>query len=237
MEGFWTANLLLRALPDHILSELRDHFEPTKLSVGQVIYRVGDAVTQFHFIDRGLVSLQIVMSDGRSVEVGAVGIEGFPGSTSYFGHGSAATDVIVQISGEAYSIRGEDLRDLIMRHNELREVVQRYSRFKIVQIAQTAACNRLHNLNERCVCKILTAHDNARTDAFQITHDYLSHVLGTQRAAVTTTLSKLRDEGLVDYMRGSLEIIDRAGLEQRSCECYATIRREIDVLFSGVRQT
>lgn len=225
-------NRILQALPQARLEELRPHLEPVRLVPGQVIYHPERPITNSYFITRGLVSLIKTMRDGRTVEIGAIGTEGVTGPDALFGVQDAILECIVQVPGSALRIRSETLRAEMAQCNVLASLLERFVQMIISQIAQTAACNRLHSLEERCCRWLLTAHDSARSDSFSVTHEFLAMMLGVQRTGVSLKVNVLQKAGLIRYSRGRMTIIDRSGLQTAACECYGTIRRQVERMFA-----
>lgn len=226
-----TNNRLLLALPAKTLSRVRSSLKPMRLNRGAMVHRAGDPIEQVHFINRGLISVVKTMGDGRTVEIEAVGLEGVTEPNSLFGIAPPMLDSVVQISAATLRIERAALQKQMEGDAALRALLQRYTRFAVGQIAQTAACNRLHSLEERCCRWLLIAHDSALSDNFLLTHEFLAMMLGVRRAGVSIAASYLRHAGLIDYARGTVTIKDRTGLEEASCECYAAIRGELDDIF------
>ncbi|MBS0360154.1 MAG: Crp/Fnr family transcriptional regulator [Proteobacteria bacterium] len=225
-------NRLLRTLKPNELDRLAGAFEFEALSAGQVIDRMNSPVRYVHFVNRGFVSMIKTMRDGRTVEVGGVGIEGVTAPHALFDGESAVLDTVVQIPGSAFRIARDILAREVASNPQFRRLIQNYARFTMAQLAQTAACNRLHSLEERCCRWLLVAHDSALTDRFPLTHEFLATMLGVQRPSVSLAAAMLRKAGLVDYKRGTVTILDRKGLEDMACECYASARDELDVIFA-----
>jgi CRP-like cAMP-binding protein len=189
-----------------------------------------------YFLNSGLVSLIKMMSDGRTVEIGAIGIEGVTDPNAAFGVLDAALmEAVVQIPGTALRISRDALRDQLEKDAALRSVLQRYLQFFVQQIVQSAACNRLHSLEERCCRWLLVAHDSARSDTFPLTHEFLAMILGVQRASVSIAAKNLQRAGLIKYTRGNVTVTNRKELEESACECYAVLRRQLQVLFEHQR--
>jgi len=224
---FETSNILLRSMPQALFRRLRPHLEPVALERGALIYRADGPVEHLYFVDRGLVSLVMTMQDGRTVEIGVVGIEGVTGVGVLFGVDTAVLETVVQIPGAAYRIGRAVAREAIAGSEALRGLLQRYAHFVIGQLAQTAACNRLHSLEERCCRWLLIAHDSARSDDFLLTHEFLAMMLGAQRPGVSLAASILQRAGLIRYTRGHVTITDRPGLEAAACECYGAMRAQL----------
>ena len=226
-------NRILLALPPATLQRMRPTLESVQTVRGQLIGRVDRPIEHMYFVNRGLISLVKTMRDGRTVEIGAVGIEGVTDPTALCGIDKAALEVIVQVPGNAFRIRVDILRAYMREDPVLQHMMQAYLRFGFIQLAQTAACNRLHFLEERCCRWLLTAHDSALSDHFPLTHEFLAMMLGVQRAGVTIAANFLKKAGLIEYTHGLVTITDRRGLEAAACECYGTILTERDALFAA----
>ena len=171
------------------------------------------------------------MRDGRSVEIGAIGIDGITDPYALFGIDEAVVETMVQIPGTAFRIKRDVLIYQFQTDTALHEIIQKYRRLNLSQIVQTAACNRLHTLEERCCRWLLIAHDSALSDSFPMTHEFLAIMLGTQRSGVSLAAKALQNKKLISYSRGRMTISNRSGLEKEACECYASIRAERDRLF------
>lgn len=196
------------------------------MTKGDEIIRIGQPVDYCYFVNRGLISLIKLMRDGRSVEIGIVGIEGVTHTLSLFVLNKAAIEAVVQLSGSAFRIKRDALRKLMAKDQFLCSTLEKYAHFAYMAIVQTAACNRLHSLEERCCRWLLLAHDNAQSDTFQITHEFLAMMLGVQRSGVTIAARLLQKAGLVRYRHGQVTITDRRGIEESACECYAAMHHE-----------
>ncbi|WP_414464661.1 Crp/Fnr family transcriptional regulator [Hyphomicrobium sp. DY-1] len=201
-----------------------------RLSAGQVLYRVGDCVDKIYFVNQGPVSSARTMEDGRTMEIGAVGIEGAVGAVALFGFEAAALEYVVSLPTTALYCKTGDLQPEVTRNPRFMTLLQQYCYLAMCQIAQISACNGLHKLEQRCCRWLLTAHDSARADHFQLTHEFLAMTLGVQRASISLTALTLQQEGYIQYKRGQITIIERGGLEATACECYGTIRRLFDRL-------
>ncbi|HUB13678.1 MAG TPA: Crp/Fnr family transcriptional regulator [Acetobacteraceae bacterium] len=184
-----------------------------------------------YFVDRGLISLVKTMEDGRSIEIGAIGIEGLTDPIALFGVDRVLLESVVQVPGTAFRASVEDISDAMRQDGAMADLMRRYLRFSFHQLAQTAACNRLHSLDERCCRWLLIAHDSARTDTFPLTHEFLAMMLGAQRAGVTIAANSLRRAGLIQYRHGLITITSRTGLEAVACECYRAIEHELKTVF------
>ena len=224
-------NRILLALPQATWQRMRSRLEFIDIRRGKVLYRVGDRIEQLYFINRGLVSLIKTMQDGRRVEIGAVGVEGIAGLGALYGIESAILEWVWQISGDAFRVDRSWLRSEIARDRTLQELLQRSHALAVSQFAQTAACNRLHSIRKRCCGWLLIAHDSAQSDEFELTHEFLALMLGAQRAGVSIALNGMQKAGLIRYGRGRVKVTDRVRLEKAACECYRTIRVQLDQLF------
>ena len=224
------ANRLLISLPKASLKRLQPALELRVTARGNVIKRVDRPVEHYYFVNRGLFSLVKTMKDGRSIEIGVIGIEGFTSPHTLFGLNKAATDAIVQIPGEAFRIRRDDLMRFMAEDAFLRNTLEKYAHFAQSAIAQTAACNRLHLLESRCCRWLLISHDSARSDTFLLTHEFLAMMLGVQRTGVSVAANFLQKSGLIRYLHGKMTITNRAGLEEATCECFAAMQKEYDDL-------
>lgn len=223
-----TANHLLRSLAKASSKRLLPILEFQTLARGQVINPLDRPVDYHYFIDRGLISLVKTMQDGRSVEIGVVGIEGVTNPFSLFGMNRTATETIVQIAGDAFRVKHAALKRAMAEDDALRETLERYALFAFSAVTQTAACNRLHYIEERCCRWLLICHDSAGSDTFRLTHEFLAMMLGVQRAGVTIAANFLQKAGLIRYLHGQVTITNRTGLEQAACECYAAMHKEYE---------
>jgi CRP-like cAMP-binding protein len=226
-------NRFLLALPRAIRDETLSHVDPVEFPKGHIIYRVGAPVEHLYFVNRGLISLVKNMEDGRSIEIGAIGIEGFLGIFALYDDGlrTAIVESMVQIPIKAFAIKLNTLKSKMMRHDAFREGVNKYHYLVVCQLAQNAACNCLHSLEERCCRWLLVASDSALADNFPLTHELLAMLLGVHRPSVSTVTATLQRAGLIRYVHGQVTIVDRIGIEKQACECYRALREQTDHLF------
>ena len=229
-------NRILCALPHLTLNRILPELEPVTMVRGQIIDQIDRSIDYLYFVDRGLVSFVKTMHDGRTIEVGAVGIDGITNPNSLFGMDRAIVRALVQIPGVALRIRRDVLKREMERDEILLEIMHRCARMAMSQLVQTAACNRLHTLEERCCRWLLIAHDNAVAATFPLTHEFLAMMLGVQRSGVSIAARFLQRAGLIEYTRGRVTITDQPGLEEAACECYGVMRAEFDKLFSTPNQ-
>ncbi|MGA2707700.1 MAG: Crp/Fnr family transcriptional regulator [Steroidobacteraceae bacterium] len=224
-------NRILGSLPHSTLKRILPDLEPMDMVGGEIIDRVDQSIEYLYFINRGLVSFIKTMQDGRTVEVGAVGIEGVTDPNSLFGIDEAIVKSIVQIPGTALRIRRDILRREMDHDDALLEMMHKCARLAISQLVQTAACNRLHTLEERCSRWLLIAHDSALARSFPLTHEFLAMMLGVQRSGVSIAARLLQEAGLIQYTRGRVTVTNQSGLEDAACECYGVMRIEREKLF------
>lgn len=224
-------NRVLLALP----AEIREHVlcacRPVELPFGHVIYRTGAALEYAYFVNVGLVCLLKSMRDGRTVEVGTVGAEGVVGVDAAFDNDSAHADFVVQVPLSAQRISCSVLQRQMAKHPAFRGMLTKYLFLHREQLAQASACNRLHSLEQRCCQWLLVTHDNVLSDDFQLTHEFLASLLGVQRPSLSLLANELQKRGLIRYSYGRVTILNRHAIEDVACECYGTLRRQIEVAF------
>jgi CRP-like cAMP-binding protein len=225
------ANHILNSLPHATLKRILPDLELINTVSGQIIDQVDRPIEYLYFINRGLVSLVKTMQDGRTVEVGAVGIEGITDPSALFGIDQAIVGSIIQIPGTAMRIRRDILSREMEKDDALLDAMHKCVRFATSQLMQTAACNRLHCLEERCCFWLLIAHDSALAKSFPLTQEFLAMMLGVQRPGVSIAACSLQKAGLIQYRRGRVTITDQSGLKDASCECYGAMQAELKRLF------
>lgn len=216
-------NLLLRSLRKQSLNRLLPHLKQVDLKRGTVLYELDAPVEHVYFVNTGIVSLIKTMRDGRTVEIGAIGIDGLTGVNALFDVHTAMFETLMQVPGNAYKIPVDVLRTAMSKDKRLHNLIENYVHVILGQIAQTAACNRLHSLEERCCRWLLICHDSAGSDEFQLTHEFLAMMLGARRVSVTMVANSLQQAGLIRYRKGRMRITSRPGLESHACECYSTV--------------
>ena len=223
-------NRILASLSKAEISRLAPHLSPLNLPIGTTLLDPGEEIAFAYFLESGLASVVVSMADGMTVETGITGNEGVVGIPVLLGTKSMPTRTFIQIAGTGYRIKGQRLSEEFEKPGTLRKEMNRYFQAHLVQTGQTAACNRLHDIAERLARWLLMCHDRMDSDSFEITHEFLGHMLGTPRTTVTLAAGMLQKAGLIDYSRGRVHIQNRKGLEKASCECYKTIRDEFDRL-------
>jgi len=224
-EGKPVSNRMLLLLGNREFRAMRARLKLVELEHHSILHEANRKVERVYFPNSGLISLVVVMSTGKTAEVGVVGNEGVVGLEGLFGIRRSPLREIVQISGMAYSISTTHLEKLF---NAYPELPVRLSRFVIVnrmQISQTAACNRLHEVVQRLSRWLLMTQDRVDSGMIPMTHDFLAVMLGTDRSSVTEAAGVLQRKRVIEYTRGSVRVINRKGLERTSCECYQLIRQ------------
>jgi CRP-like cAMP-binding protein len=217
-------NRILAAIPENEFRLLRAHLEPVPLASHTILYEPHGHLEFLHFPNDGVVSLVVVFTGGKTVEAGIVGKEGFVGIPATIGMDRSPLREVVQIAGDGLRIRSSFVRDALNAAPELRRQVEQFGVRLGLQVAQTAACNRLHDVEQRLARWLLMAQDRISSEFLPITHDFLATMLGTDRPSVSLAAGLLQKRGLIEYARGSVRILQRGELEQSSCECYGVIR-------------
>jgi CRP-like cAMP-binding protein len=225
-------NRILASLPAEEYERLLSHLEEVKLDPGDVISHPDEKIEYVYFPKRGTISVCAIMQDGAQVEVGIIGNEGMFGLPIFFKTNTAPLQAMVQIPDGAYRMSSEAFIREVEKCEHLRNLLLHYAQAFFMQAAQTAACNRLHPMEGRLARWLLMCQDRTKSDILQLTHEFISIMLGVRRAGVSTAAGKLRDDGLIDYQRGFIRIRDRKGLEALSCECYGVVRKEFDRLLT-----
>jgi CRP-like cAMP-binding protein len=221
-------NLILLGLPADELTAAVKKLEFVELPTHSVLHEPGETLTHAYFINSGLASVLNVMTDGKSVEVGLAGKEGFVGLPLVVGLSSSPTQVIMQVGGSAYQMTAADLKEVLSHSPALEKGLNRYAQTLGMQATHVAACNRLHEVDERLARWLLMSQDRLGGEIVPLTQEFLAHMLGTRRASVTVAAGILQKAGLITYNRGSVRIDDRSGLEDATCECYASIKQQTE---------
>jgi CRP-like cAMP-binding protein len=208
------------------------HLEQVELRSGEIISRPDETIEYVYFPQRGTISIVVLMEDGAQAEVGVVGSEGMYGLPVVLGTDSAPLQAMAQIPGHALRLKARVLREELKDCGDFQKALLRYAQAFFIQTAITAACNRVHNLDGRFARWLLMCQDRAKVDDLRLTHEFIATMLGVRRAGVSVAANKLQAEGLINYSRGNIRILDRNGLEGFSCECYEVVRREFARLLS-----
>ena len=220
-----TGNLLLSRLSPEDAAEFEPHLEQHLLAQGDIIVAAGDDFTHAWFPDTAVLSVINKLSDGSGVEIGTIGNEGFVGIGAMLDAPTSLHLTVAQIPGMAHRLPVSVLAELRSNSDSLRRALNQYTCSFLGQVSQTAACNARHDIEQRCARWLLMCHDRVGdTNTFRLKHEYLAIMLGVRRTGVTIAAGALQARGLIRYRRGVIRIVDRAGLEARSCECYQVVR-------------
>ena len=219
------SNKLLLSISDGDFASLRPHLEYAPLPNHLVLHQAGGTLDFAYFPNRGLISLVVVMQDGRTVEAGVVGNEGFTGIQAAVGLSRGPLRAVVQVTGDGFRVKVGALQKVFEAAPRLQMMLNRYAAVRGMQVAQTAACNRLHDIKQRLARWLLMTQDRVDSGILPITHDFLATMLGTDRPTVSLAASVLQEKGLIEYTRGAVNIVNRKKLEDAACECYGVIRQ------------
>jgi CRP-like cAMP-binding protein len=213
-------NRILAALPPEDFDRFSPALQPVPLSLRQVIHDVSSPIEHVYFVEQGVGSILTIMADSSAIEVGMVGSEGMVGVSAVLGSATAGQRVIVQIPGTALRMDAARCKAAFDESMAVRMAVLRFASALMNLSAQTAACNRLHSIEQRFARWVLMAHDRIQSDIMPMTHEFLASMLGVRRAGVTVTAGELQRSGLIRYHHGRITIRDRTGLQATACECY-----------------
>lgn len=220
-------NRILSSLPGGDFERLAPHLEPVRLNSGRILYNAGDTIRHVFFPESGMASLVSVTEDGRTVEVGMIGNEGMVGVPVVLRIGTTPYQVTVQLAGVAVRVKASVLKAEFDRGGKLQDLLLRYTHTVLTQIAQSAACNRFHTVEERLCRWLLVSRDRAHKDTLHLTQEFLAQMMGVPRTSVTTFAGVLQRAGLISYSRGKIQLLDLRGLEAYSCECYRVVSEEM----------
>ena len=223
-------NQLLAALPKAVYESLLPHLTPVSLGLGEVIYESDEQMTEVYFPTTSIVSLLYLMANGMTAEIGVVGFEGMLGIAIFLGGDTTPNRAVVQSAGNAYKMKVKTLRDKFELGGPLQLLLLRYTQALITQISQTAVCNRLHSVEQQLSRWLLLSHDRLRSNDLVMTQDLISNMLGVRREGVTMAAQQLKNKGLISYVRGTITVVNRKGLEKAVCECYQVVKTEYDRL-------
>jgi CRP-like cAMP-binding protein len=205
---------------------------PVPLPLGEILYKTEEQIRDVYFINNGIVSLVANMKDGGSVEVGLVGNDGMVGLSIVLGDDISPNQAIVQIAGDGMRMRADILREELKREEHLLGILLRSTLVMLKQVSQTAVCNATHTIGQRLARWLLMCHDRVPGDQLKLTQEFISQMLGIRRSGVSEAAILLQGGGLIRYSRGHITIVDRKGLEEFTCECYAAVRAEFERLFN-----
>jgi CRP-like cAMP-binding protein len=223
-------NRLLAALPPEDFERWLPALEVVELPLGSVLYESGVEMGYVYLPTTAIVSLLYVLEDGASAEIAVVGNDGLVGISLFMGGETTTSRAVVQSAGTCYRMRGQALKDEFSRSGTVLHLLLRYTQALITQMAQTAVCNRHHSLDQQLCRWLLLSLDRLDGLELTMTQELIANMLGVRREGVTEAAANLQRAGLIHYRRGHITVTDRAGLEQRTCECYCVVRREYDRL-------
>jgi CRP-like cAMP-binding protein len=223
-------NHLLAALPAQDLERLEPELKLVPLALGDVLYESGTRQRRVYFPTDAIVSLLYMMADGASAEIAVAGNEGIIGVSLFMGGETTTSRAVVQSAGHAYQLSSKILKEEFTRGGALQHLLLRYTQALLTQMAQTAVCNRHHSLDQQLCRWLLLSLDRLSGNELVMTQELIANMLGVRREGVTEAAGNLQDARLIEYSRGRITVLDRAGLEARTCECYAVVKREFDRL-------
>ena len=223
-------NQLIAALPPAEKQRWLPQLEWVEMPLGQVLYESGSTLTHVYFPTSSIVSLLYVMENGSSAEIAVVGNEGIVGISLFMGGSSTPSRAVVQSAGQGYRLEAQAMKDEFNRAGPVLHLLLRYTQALITQMAQTAVCNRHHSLDQQLCRWLLLSLDRLPGNQLVMTQELIANMLGVRREGVTEAALKLQKAELIRYSRGRITVLDRGGLERRTCECYAVVKKEYDRL-------
>ena len=226
-------NRLLAGLPEEEYERLLPHLEKVSLTYKQILYEPNETIEDVYFPNNGIISMLTIMEDGSAIEVGTIGNEAMAGIAVFLGGDRVPIQTFVQVPGDAMRMRADVFKREVPPGSPLHFRLQLYTQAMLTHLAQSAACNRLHCVEERFCRWLLMTQDRVGSDEFPITHEFLSHMLGVRRASVSEVAAIFQKAGIIRYNRGKMTILDRKGLEDAACECYTVVNQEFDRLLGG----
>ena len=230
-------NQLLAALPEADLTRWLPQLESVEMPLGHVMYESGRTLSHVYFPTSAIVSLLYVMENGASAEIAVAGNEGIVGISIFMGGGSTPSRAVVQSAGHGFRLKARAIKDEFNRAGPVMHLMLRYTQALITQMAQTAVCNRHHSLDQQLCRWLLLSLDRLNGTELAMTQELIANMLGVRREGVTEGALKLQKAGLIRYARGHISVLDRPGLEARSCECYAVVKKEYDRLLPDRQAT
>jgi len=229
-EGKQVSNKVLLATPDNEYELMRPDLTYIDLPHHLTLHEPTQSIEFVYFPNRGMVSQVVVTKDGRTVEVGVVGNEGYVGAGLAAGLSRSSVREIIQIAGDGFRMMGNALERILRSAPQLQAILNRHTGLQGMQIAQTAACNRLHDIQQRLSRWLLMTQDRVKLGVLPITHDFIATMMGTDRSTVSLAAAALQKKGVIDYVRGAVKIVNRRKLEKSTCECYGVIHQFEDDL-------
>ena len=228
-------NHLLAALPAEEFERLAPHLELVPMRLGEGLHEPGMRVRHVHFPTTAIVSLMYILESGVSAEIAGVGNEGVLGVSLFMGGDTTHISAVVQTAGHGYRLQGRVLKDEFDRGGLVRHLLLRYTQALATQIFQTAACNRFHTIEQQLCRWLLATLDRLPVNELVMTQELVASALGVRREGITEAAGNLQRDGIISYRRGHISVLERSGLEARSCECYGVVKRESGRLLSDVR--
>ncbi|WP_293662729.1 Crp/Fnr family transcriptional regulator [Rhodoferax sp. OV413] len=223
-------NHLLASLPRDVWERWLPHLEVVDLPLGKVLYESGSQQRHVYFPTTAIVSLLFVLESGSSAEIAVVGMEGMVGVSVFMGGSSTPSRAVVQSAGECYRLNAHFMKEEFHKSAPVMHLMLRYTQALITQMTQTAVCNRHHTLDQQLCRWLLLSLDRLPGSDLVMTQELIANMLGVRREGVTESALKLQRAGLISYARGHINVLDRPGLEKRTCECYEVVKKEYDRL-------
>jgi CRP-like cAMP-binding protein len=230
-------NKLLAALPTAEWARWQPYLEAVALPLGKVLYESGSKLAHVYFPTTSIVSLLYVMENGASAEIAIVGNDGVVGISLFMGGESTSSRAVVQSAGEGFRLKANVMMEEFNRAGPALHLLLRYTQALITQMAQTAVCNRHHTLDQQLCRWLLLSLDRLPTNELMMTQELIANMLGVRREGVTEAAGQLHKAGLIKYRRGHITVVERSGLELRTCECYAVVKKEYDRLLPATVAT
>jgi CRP-like cAMP-binding protein len=228
-------NHLLALLPAAEMTALAVHLELVPLRLGEMLYEPGGQLQHVYFPTTAIVSLHYVLESGASAESAGVGNEGVVGIALFMGGNTTSSSAVVQTAGHAYRLPGRLVKQEFERAGVMQRLLLRYTQALMTQMAQTAACNRHHSVEQQLCRWLLLTLDRMLTRDLVMTQELVASMLGVRREGITEAAGNLQRAGMIRYRRGHIEVLERKGLEDRACECYAVVHKELDRLLADIR--
>jgi CRP-like cAMP-binding protein len=229
------ANHLLATLPEAEWLRWLPALEKVEMPLGLVLYESGNTLSHVYFPITAIISLLYVMEDGASAEIAVVGNEGIVGISLFMGGGSTPSRAVVQSAGSGFRMRAQVMKNEFDKNGPVLHLLLRYTQALITQMAQTAVCNRHHSLDQQLCRWLLLSLDRLYGTELVMTQELIANMLGVRREGVTEAALSLQQAGLIRYTRGHITVLNREGLEKRTCECYAVVKKEYDRLLPATR--
>ena len=228
-------NHLLAALPAAEFDRVAARLDLVPMLLGEMLYESGEQLEHAYFPTTSIVSLQYVTESGAPAEIAGVGNEGVVGVSLFMGGDTTPSSAVVQTAGHAYRLERRLLKQEFDRDGPIRDLLLRYTMALIAQMSQTVACNRYHSVEQQLCRWLLVTLDRIPSGQFVMTQELVGRILGVRREGITQAAAKLQQAGFIQYRRGHIAVLERTGLESRTCECYAVVKKELNRLLSDVR--